>query len=69
MNIGINLTTMKASVIKGNKIVRQQNIPKDELKSLMGGLCNSDEMLESLRYCAKKLGSKTFLFRDVKGVI
>lgn len=65
MNIGINLNSREATVING-KDKKVTNLSKEDIKPLMEDLCESDEMLEGLRYCARKLGTKKILFKGVK---
>ena len=65
MNIGIDLNKRTATVING-KDRQVTNLSKEDIKPLVASLCESDEMLEALRFCAKNLGTKKILFRDVK---
>jgi len=65
MNIGINTSAKTATTIDGkNKTVT--NLSKVEVKEAMSELCESDDMLEALRFCSKKFKSTKFLFKDVK---
>ena len=66
LNIGINLKELTVSVIKDSKVVKRQDIPKEELKGLMSELCSDDEvLLKALRFCVRKLGSNKILFKGV----
>jgi len=66
-NIGINLKELKVSVIKDSKVVKRQDIPKEELRGLMSSLCDGDEvLLRALRFAVRKLGTNKILFKNIE---
>jgi len=65
-DIGINTQSMKVSVIQGNNVIKQENLDRERLKTMMSELSKCDVMLEAMRYCGKKFGTKKYLFKEVQ---
>ena len=56
---------MKVYVSKNNKIVKQQDMSKEQYAGLMKDLVPID-MLDTIRKYDKKFKAKAYVFRDVK---
>ena len=65
MNIKLCKKDMKVYVSKNNKIVKQQDMSKEQYAGLMKDLVPID-MLDTIRKYDKKFKAKAYVFRDVK---
>jgi len=64
MNVGINLKSRTATVIRG-KAKTVTNLSREEIKPLMSELCDDEVLLNALRFSVKNFGTNKILFKDV----